>query len=72
MAVSTAADIWNGRDMPRFDYCLAVAQVTDEAAAIERAKSWAKSLDQIPADSFLRVTINGVPRCFPLETSDAS
>jgi hypothetical protein len=67
MAISSAADLWDGISMPCFNYCLGVATVADETAAIERAKSWAKSFDRLPPDLLLRVTINGTPRLFRLD-----
>lgn len=43
---------------------LAVATAANEAAAIQKAKVWAKSLDSVPENAWLRVNVNGTIRTF--------
>jgi hypothetical protein len=53
------ADVWDGTVVHQ---TLRIATASSEADAVRRAKVWAKSLNSVPENAWLRVDIDGAIR----------
>jgi hypothetical protein len=59
--VTYYADVWDGT---LSHDGLGISAAANEAEAVQEAKAWAKSLDSVPENAWLRVNINGTIRSF--------
>jgi hypothetical protein len=64
MTVIYSADLWDGKYVTYGSMGLTPA--SDETEAIEKSKLWAKGLNNVPNDAWLRVNINDVITSFRL------